>query len=182
MPCQTQDISETQIIDRIGETVEQAAGDSDHDSWSEESVEDQGGYYTQLDANHVENTEVFSDDEEEGDQPTVIDHPQNGTHPVENDDEASTDEYIRRVLADPDPDLGCPGSMGFPEISPLTLNMNPSVGDETQRRQRLDMSVGDQDFIRSSMASMNITPPPWAAALEETDWKAELRKRLEDGS
>ena len=49
MPCQTQDISET-IIDRIGDTVEQAV-ESD-DSWSEESV-DEADYYTQLDANHI---------------------------------------------------------------------------------------------------------------------------------
>lgn len=91
---------------------------------------------------------------------------------------ASIDSRIEQALSQPELDTF--RGPGFPDVPPLNLNYNPDPEAAQSRRENLPLNACDESFIKESMSALTIAPPPWAAAVEERNWKEELRKHLAD--
>ena len=86
------------------------------------------------------------------------------------------DDVIEQALEDPgiDIDKGIP----FPNAPAHNIDFSPSSDLKQQRHNNLSLNKSDEDFIRASMNSLHIQPPPWASSISENNWQNELRKRL----
>merc|ERR1712176_290742 len=127
---------------------------------------------TQL-ADFTGETGIFSSDDEEEDEDesenTGIFGSQRDTATDTIASSLDIDARIEQALTLPDVDLN--RGPGFPELPPFNLNFSPSQASEEARRTNFALSETDENFIRNSMSAISIAPPPWASAVDETNWK-----------
>ncbi|XP_063674093.1 uncharacterized protein LOC134811251 [Bolinopsis microptera] len=174
MPCRSFDNGSEDVVVHRHHGAGVDDDNSGEDVWSDEDnvEEDQ---YTQL-ADFTGDTGIFSSDEEEEEEDSFKLDSQLDTASHAISSSLDIDARIEQALTLPDIDVN--RGPGFPEVPPLNLNFNPSQRSEDARRANLALSETDENFIRDSMSCMSIAPPPWAGAIDETNWKDELRKHL----
>ena len=107
-----------------------------------------------------------------------MEHNYHSSHPFNQTDDVVTDIDCRIELALAVPDLDVNVGPGFPDLPPSGINIEPSPASQMERHSKLTLSESDENFIRNSMSVLTIAPPPWAATVNEGNWKNELKKHL----